>query len=36
MIQVFQDGEKRLALIANLVKTDAVVCQSEERLHVER
>ncbi|WP_122322973.1 hypothetical protein [Pseudomonas amygdali] len=35
MIQVFQDGEKRLALIANLVKSDAVGCPSEERHYVE-
>lgn len=35
MIQVFQDGEQRLALIASLVKSDAVGCPSEERLHVE-
>lgn len=35
MIQVFQDGEKRLALIANKVKSDAVGCPSGERLYVE-
>ncbi|MCQ3032535.1 hypothetical protein NLO88_17930 [Pseudomonas syringae] len=36
MIQVFQDGEKRLALIANTVKSGAVGFPSEERLYVER
>lgn len=36
MIQVFQDGEERLALIANKVKSGAVGFPSEERLYVER
>lgn len=35
MIQVFQEGEMRLALIANTVKSDAVDCPAEERLYVE-
>jgi hypothetical protein len=35
MIQVFQDREQRLALIANKVKFGAVGFPSEERLYVE-
>lgn len=35
MIRVFQDGEKRLALIASTVKSGAVACPSEKQLHVE-
>ena len=35
MIQVFQSGEERLTLIADLVRSDAVESSSEERFYVE-
>lgn len=35
MIQVFQGGEERLTLIADLVRSDAVESSSEERFYVE-
>lgn len=35
MIQVFQDDEKHLALIANTVKSDAVARPYEKQLYIE-
>jgi len=35
MIQVFQNGEERLTLIADLARADAVGSQSEERFYAE-